>query len=83
MEICLKCKVAYITKKGGVVVDERAGFGSYQLWGADLKECPKCKHQIIAGFAREPFSEHYQREEHIKRRKSAIERGALYEWNPQ
>jgi hypothetical protein len=79
MEICLKCKVAYKTKKGGIVVEEMAGFGSYQLWAADLKECPKCNHQIIAGFAKEPFSEHWK-EGHAKSVETAKGLGVLFEW---
>lgn len=59
-EICVKCNVSYITKKNGVIVEELAQFGSYKLWEADLKECPKCHHQIISGFAQHSFAEHYQ-----------------------
>jgi len=79
MEICLKCNKAYITKKGGIVVNELAGFGSYKLWAADLKECPECHHQIIAGFAKDSYSEHY-----MKRHKESLEKskklGILFEW---
>jgi len=60
-EICVNCNVAYITKKNGVVVEELADFGSYKLWNADLKKCPKCYHQIISGFSQQSFAEHYQK----------------------
>ena len=78
-EICLKCCVAYITKKQGIVVNELAEFGSYKLWEADLKECPVCHNQIISGFAQKNFSEHYQIG-HKEQLEKAKEKGVLYDW---
>ena len=78
-EICVKCSVAYRTEKQGIVVNELAEFGSYRLWLADLKECPECGSQIIAGFAQENFSEHI-RPEHNEIIEKAKADGVLYEW---
>lgn len=79
-ELCLKCNVEYKTKKNGVTVEELASFGSYRLWDADLKECPKCGHQIIAAFANGPFTEHFKLgyKESLKR---VNESKFFYQWN--
>jgi len=79
-QICLKCNLAYITKKQGVTIEETADFGSYKLWEADLKECPKCKHQIVSGFANKSFVEHYQ-EGYKEALKKMKEVGNVYQWN--
>lgn len=77
-QICLKCKLSYITKKQGIVVEELADFGSYRLWSADLKECPKCNHQIVSGFASSPFAEHYQKG--YKGKLEELRVRGVYEW---
>ena len=79
-ELCIKCKVSYVTIKQGVTVEETADFGSYKLYEADLKECPKCKNRIIAGFAKEHFAEHYQ-EGYKEALKKMKEVGNVYQWN--
>lgn len=79
-ELCINCKVRYKTIKQGVTVEETAVFGSYKLWEADLKECPKCGHQIVAGFAKENFAEHYQ--EGYKEKLEQIKKeGMTFQWN--
>jgi len=37
-----------------------AQFGPYKLWMADMWQCPECKTEIVAGFARKHFAEHYE-----------------------
>ena len=69
-ELCIKCKVNYKTVKTGVDVEETASFGSYKLWEADLKQCPKCGHQIVSGFARDNYAEHYQEDYLVKLEKA-------------
>ena len=76
--ICVKCKVAYRTTKTGVIVEEFAGLGSYKLWEADLKQCPKCQHQIVSGFAQRNFAEHF--EEDYKEKLNKINKQWLYAW---
>lgn len=72
MLVCVSCKKFYRPKKNGVVVEEGMPFGPgtighaggmwvpYKLWMADLLKCNHCGHEIIAGFGREPISEHYR-----------------------
>lgn len=60
INLCIKCEVRYIIKKAGIIIEEMASFGSYKIWLGDLKECPKCKHQIIGGFGKSPIHEHYK-----------------------
>lgn len=43
-------------------VVEMAGFGPYKLWHADLWACPGCSFEIVAGFAMNPFAEHFEKD---------------------
>ena len=47
--------------KNSVTVEEldEAGTG-YKLWDADRYGCAECGAEIITGFGREPFAEHWQ-----------------------
>jgi hypothetical protein len=48
-------------KKNSVTVEELTEDGRpYKLWDADLYECVECGVEIITGFGRGPFAEHYQ-----------------------
>lgn len=58
--ICVKCKKEYRPKKNGVFVELMADFGSYEIFHADLVECPKCGHQIITGFGQGPVGNHLE-----------------------
>lgn len=69
--VCAKCNIKYEPKnnisatemrpkKNGVHVIEMADFGPYKVWLADLWECPKCRHRVIAMFGLEPLAEHYE-----------------------
>jgi hypothetical protein len=72
MIVCMKCQLFFHPKKNGVMVEEgmpvttayatleeRTEWKPYKLWHADLLECRGCGDQIVAGFARQPYSEHY------------------------
>lgn len=59
-KICAKCQIELRPKTNGVYVLERATFGPYALWVADLWHCPGCGLEVILGFAPKPFAEHYQ-----------------------
>ena len=61
-EICIKCNVAYLNFKNGIIVEELSNLTAYKLWSADIKECPRCHHQIVSGFAKEAFSDHYEKD---------------------
>lgn len=65
--VCAMCNKLYEPKgtemrpkKNGVYVIEMAEFGPYKVWLSDLWECPKCGHQVIAGFGIEPVAEHFE-----------------------
>jgi hypothetical protein len=48
-------------KQNSVTVEELTEVGTpYKLWDADLFECVECGVEVISGFGREPFAEHYQ-----------------------
>lgn len=57
--------------KAGVPVHESAGknpdgsVAPYKIWMGDRFQCPGCGRTIVANFAREPVSEHFQ--ENFKR----------------
>lgn len=58
--ICISCEKEMQLLKVGVVVEEHMADGSgYKIWGADLWECPKCKHQCVLGFADRPIVHHF------------------------
>lgn len=66
---CVRCRVFLVPKRSGVVVEEgkpltndiTGPWGPYKLWRADLAECPKCKFQLITGFAQRPIAEHFEK----------------------
>lgn len=48
-------------KKNSVTVEELLEDGApYKLWDADLWECPECGVEVVAGFGKTPFAEHWQ-----------------------
>lgn len=53
---CEKDKLHYRIKKTGihVVLCDTDGEPE-ELWYADLWECPTCKHNLLAGFAKVPY----------------------------
>ncbi|HEY7303703.1 MAG TPA: hypothetical protein VH601_06310 [Bryobacteraceae bacterium] len=59
--VCPKCQIALAPKKNGVTVEVMSDFGSYQLWDADLLECPECRLEIVSNFGKKPLMEHYQK----------------------
>ena len=64
--ICVACRKFLRPKKNGVLIEEMSPQGEtwapYQLWHADLWECPGCRVQVVGGFGFEPVSEHYHPE---------------------
>lgn len=57
---CAGCKVLLRPRKNDVTVLITASFGPYQIWQADLWECPECSQQVILGYGMKPWAEHYQ-----------------------
>ena len=60
--ICVKCETQFQQIKTGIAVVDM--FSSppkpYQIWLADLFECPVCKVQIVSGFADRPLAHHFE-----------------------
>ena len=57
--VCMKDGFELRPEKNGIFVIEMAKFGPYQIYQADLWKCENCEHEIIAGIAALPFSEHF------------------------
>lgn len=58
--VCVKCQRDMSRMESGRVVLDRAAWGPYQLWFADLWKCPSCGFEIMYGFGNEPFSRHFE-----------------------
>lgn len=58
--VCSACEVQLVPSENGVILVEYASFGPYKAWEADEWKCPRCGHEIVAGFATNPFVEHWQ-----------------------
>lgn len=59
---CVQCEVDYkIVKSGNYVIDMFLDPPqSCKIQNGDRWECPVCGHQVVAGYAQMPLSEHYQ-----------------------
>ncbi len=64
--VCVECESLYRIKKNGIEAIMMLNGVENEIWSADLWECPKCKRQLIAGFAKVPhhasFSPDFQQE---------------------
>jgi len=58
--ICIKCETEFQQIKTGIAVVDMFSLPPkpYQIWLADLFECPVCKVQIVGGFADSPLVRH-------------------------
>lgn len=81
--VCGKCQVSLRPLENGVVVAEmfQQNTKLYKLWSADLWECPKCNHTVVAGFACNPSAEHYKDdcEEIVRKLKTERGRTVIYD----
>lgn len=61
--VCVLCHVEFDCLKNGVGVlkmtVESGKQVPYQLWEADMWECPGCKSRIVSGFGRAAIAEAY------------------------
>jgi hypothetical protein len=73
MIVCTKCQKFFHPEKNGVYIEELMPINtrssrsewewkSYKLWTGDALVCRSCGHEIIAGFALRPLSEHYKQD---------------------
>jgi len=58
--VCVQCQVEFRPVKCGIAAEAMATFGSYQLFMADLYQCPGCGISIVHEFSTEPIAEHFQ-----------------------
>lgn len=65
MIACVRCELAYATVKVGASVETMTTSGPYQLYAADILQCPGCGHRI-ARTANQPHAEHFQPDYHEK-----------------
>ena len=65
-------------KQNSVTVEEQLEDGSpYKLWDADCYECVECGVEVITGFGKSAFVEHWQRD--YKTTRAVFEaRGPIY-----
>ena len=58
---CGECKKVLVPYKNDIRVIEELDDGKpYNLWCADLLECPECHHRIISGFGNRPVRKHFE-----------------------
>ena len=53
---CVTCSTLLRPRKNEIYVLITDGDNPYQIWMADLWECPDCGQQIAAGYGRQPVS---------------------------
>ena len=60
--ICINCAMEMRCIKTGAVIELLASFGSYELWHADVYECPGCNAQVVPpqSFAHAPVGQHHE-----------------------
>ena len=57
---CASCKTMLRPRTNEIYVAVESDGQAYQIWCADLWECPDCGTQIILGYGQRPLSENYQ-----------------------
>jgi len=60
--VCVRCQVEFRQIRSGVAVIDMFSQPPrpYQIWMADLFECPVCKARIVSGFGRNPLAQHFE-----------------------
>ena len=58
---CATCSTMLRPRKNDITVHVTMSDGQpYQIWSADLWECPKCGTQVVLGYGQHAWAEHYQ-----------------------
>ena len=60
MPVCVGCSVFLRPRKNEVTVLVTSDDIPYQVWAADLWECPDCGTQIIIGFGSQPIATRHE-----------------------
>jgi hypothetical protein len=58
--VCPKCELEYRPAVSGIAAESMSVDGPYQLWSADLRECPGCLNQVVYRFGGSPIAEHFE-----------------------
>jgi hypothetical protein len=58
--VCPKCSLQMRCKQVGVAAEAMAVFGSYQLFMADVYECPSCHAEVLGGFPQLPVKRNFE-----------------------
>ncbi len=59
--VCAKCRLQMRCKKNDFIVEEMADTTfPYRIWLTDLYACPSCGAEVVTGFAKQPWGEHFQ-----------------------
>lgn len=58
--VCATCRRELKPRRNGVTVIEITKDGPYRIWKADLSRCPGCQADILVGYGKQPFAEHFQ-----------------------
>jgi hypothetical protein len=64
--VCFACQVRMVCAKTGVAVELMASAEPYQIFNADLFECPACGFKVVSSFGKTPIAEHFQRERYAE-----------------
>ncbi len=57
--VCPKCECELHPQENGVGVLDMAGDREYEVYDADLWQCPGCGLQVVGGFGNRAISAHY------------------------
>ena len=58
--VCVRCETEMRPETNDTTVVERATFGPYKVWLADVWKCPGCNVEIVSGFGTQPIrDDHY------------------------
>ena len=61
--VCPKCQCDMHVDTIGVLVVERASFGPYKVWYADLLKCPGCNVEVVSGFGDNPLRQDHWKDD--------------------
>jgi len=69
--VCVKCQCELRVKENGVGLldmfnpSDKPEPQPYQIWDADLLECPKCGLEVVTQFGDSPMAQHWEENNHL------------------
>jgi len=58
--ICVPCGLEMRCEKNEQPIELLSAGSSYQMWSGDKWKCSGCLTEVVVGFARRPFAEHFE-----------------------